>query len=304
MSITILGFALGILSALFFGLYMVPQKLVKIDNSTFLLSMGFGVLFTSLLAYGLALALGLAHYHHQLVPKLYGVICGTVWGLGTLSFAASIGRIGMTLATPIKNTTGILGTLVGLIIFHEWQTTNPWLGVGGSLLIVVSAILISATNDKNAPRRHSAIGVIYALLAACCYASYLVPMKLAVKMVGYWEFTPWMALGILLTTTLAVVLRADGRRDFVSYPWRVYGLSMLGGASWTIALITMSASMNMIDLSVAWALAQLNTIPAVFLGSLVFHEIHFATHRRLIYLGLLAATIGTFLLGWAKQYQR
>jgi glucose uptake protein GlcU len=166
---------------------------------------------------------------------------------------------------------------------------------------VVSAILISTTGNKTTLRRHTTAGILYALLAACCYASYLYPMKLAVLQIGPWEFTPWMALGILITTILTVVLRREGRRQFFSYPPRVYGLSLLGGASWTIALICMNASMRMIDLSVAWSLSQLNTIPAVFLGSLVFHEVHFATHRRLIFLGLLAATIGTCLLGWAKR---
>ena len=52
--------------------------------------------------------------------------------------------------------------------------------------------------------------------------------------------------------------------------------------------------------AIAWSLAQLNTLPAVFLGILVFHEIHWTTHRRAIILGLLAATVGTVLLGAAK----
>jgi glucose uptake protein GlcU len=292
----VLGFALGLVSALFFAFYMVPQKLVKVDNTTFLWTMGMGVLLTALVPYVLQ---GGPHQSTGW-QKVAGLLCGVVWGVGTLSFAAAIKRVGMTLATPIKNTTGVLGTLVGLLLFQEWRTTNPWLGVSGSILIVAAAIIIGFTSDRTVRPRHTWGGVGFALLAACCYASYLYPLKKVVQAIGYWEFTPWMALGILLTATVAVLVRPGGLRDAVHYRPAVYGLCLLGGVAWAVALYSLAASMVMVDLSVAWSLAQLNTIPAVFLGSIVFHEIDFSLHRRVIYWGLAVATIGTVLLGFAK----
>lgn len=292
----IFGFALGMMSALFFALYMVPQKIVKISNTVFLWMMSFGVFLTALVPYALA---GFP-MHSTWTDRALGILCGAVWGLGTLAFAAGISRIGMAVATPIKNTTGVLGTLVGLVIFQEWRTTNPWLGLGGSILIVAAAIIIGQTGNREQSRRHNMAGVGFSLLAALCYASYLYPLKVVVQRIGNWEFTPWMALGIVLTATVAMLLQPGSLRAVRSYPPRVFILSLLGGAAWAIALFSLTASMQMVDLSVAWSLAQLNTIPAVFLGSLVFHEMHFATHRRTIYLGLLTATAGTILLGWAK----
>ena len=292
----IIGFALGILSALFFAFYMVPPKLVKVDNTTFLWTMGIGVLLTALIPYALV---GFPH-GSTWWQRGAGLLCGAVWGLGTLSFAAGISRLGLALATPIKNTTGVLGTLVGLVFFQEWRTTNPWLGLSGSLLIVAAAIIIGQAGEREVSRRHTVGGVGFSLLAALCYASYLYPLKQVVRAIGYWEFTPWMALGILLTATIAVCVRPGGVRELRSYSWRVYGLSLLGGVAWAIALFSLAASMVMVDLSVAWSLAQLNTIPAVFMGSLLFHEIHFATYRRTIILGVVVAAAGTLLLGWAK----
>ena len=292
----IIGFALGILSALFFTVYILPQKLARADTTTYLWMLGVGVMVTALVPY---VIVGCPHAATGL-ERGAGLLCGVVWGIGTLCFAGSVDRIGLALAAPFKNTTGVVGTLVGLILLQEWKTTDPILCTIGSILIVAAAIVIGMTGKTDAPKR-SAVGVAMALGAAVCYSSYLYPMKLVVARIGYWEFIPWMAAGILLTATFAVLGRPGGLRDFVSYAPRVYLFSLLGGVAWTLALICLSASMVMVDLSVAWSLAQLNTVPAVFLGILVFREIRFRDHKAKIIIGLLAATIGTVLLGMAKR---
>lgn len=292
----IIGFALGLLSALFFALYMVPQKIIKVSHATYLFTMSIGVVISALIAWLLAGS----PLHSLPWQRAVGIGCGVIWGIGTLSFAAAIKRVGFTLATPVKNTTGVLGTLVGLIFFQEWRTTNPWLGLGGSILIVAAAIIISYTVDKNAERGRTSAGIGFALLSACCYASYLYPLKIVVQDIHYWEFTPWMALGIMLTGSVAIILQPESLQAARKLTLRQFILCLLGGAAWCIALLSLAASMEMVDLAVAWSLAQLNTIPAVFIGAIFFREIHFATHRKTIYLGLLVATIGTILLGLAK----
>lgn len=305
MPLIIAGFILGMLSAFFFALYMLPQKFGKVDHTTYIWGMGIGVLLTSLLAYQLVhvFAPTADNFPHpsNWTQRELALLCGVVWGIGTLSFAAAIQHIGLALATPFKNTTGVIGTLVGLVLFQEYKTTDPWLALGGSALIVGSAIIIGRTGHADTPRSSVQGGIGYSLLAAVCYASYLYPMRIVVRSVGYWEFTPWMGLGILLTATAAVLLRPGGVRAFRNYPVRVLAGSLLGGAAWTVALLCLAASMKMIDLSVAWALAQLNTIPAVFFGIAFFREVHVPTHWRTLVIGLLAATVGTFMLGWAMH---
>ncbi|MHB9133599.1 MAG: GRP family sugar transporter [Armatimonadota bacterium] len=292
----IIGFILGILSAVFFALYMVPQKLARVDHTTFLWTMGMGVLITAFVPY----ALHGFPAHSTLQEKGLAIMCGVIWGIGTLSLAASIQRIGLALATPIKNTTGVLGTLVGLVFLGEWKTTDPWFCLAGSMLIVLSAVVIGTTGKAEIPRRSTLAGIGLALVSACCYASYLYPLKLVVTSVGYWEFAPWMAAGIMVTATGAVLLRRGGVSQLCSYPLRAYGLSLLGGASWTIALFCLIISMTMVDLSVAWSLAQLNTLPAVFLGIMLFHEVDFRSQWGKVIMGLIAAAAGTILLGMAK----
>ncbi len=294
--VIILGFLLGIVSALFFAFYMVPQKVLKLDTISYLWAIALGVLLSALIPY---VWVGCPH-HATWWQRGEAVFCGLVWGLGTMAFSASIGRIGMALATPFKNTTGVLGTLVGLLFLQEWRTTNATYALLGSALIVVSAVVIGMTGGADVPRRHTVSGILLALAAAVCYASYLYPLKQVVAAVGYWEFTPWMAVGILITATVAVLLRPGGVRVLRTYPLSAYAWSLLGGAAWTIALYALSASMGMVDLSIAWSLAQLNTLPAVFLGIVAFHEVSFRAHAGKVLLGLLCATIGTVLLALAK----
>lgn len=293
--LTIIGFSLGLLSAFFFALYMLPQKFGKVDHTTYLLCMAIGVLITALLGEAWA---GFPHASTWPQREL-ALLCGVVWGIGTLAFAAAIGRIGLALSTPFKNTTGVMGTLIGLLLFQEYKTTDPLLVLGGSILIVSAAIIIGRTGRTDTPRSSVSAGIGYSLLAAVCYASYLYPMKIVVKSIGYWEFTPWMGLGILLTAGTAVLLRPGGLRAFRDYTPRVLGASLLGGAAWTIALLCLAAGMKMINLSIAWSLANLNTVPAVFFAIALFHEVHLPTHWRTLTLGLLAATVGTVLLGWS-----
>ncbi len=289
----VLGFVLGILSAVFFALYMVPQKFIKVDNTTFLWAMGIGVLICALVPYAI-----MGCPHRATLPMLgAAVTCGVVWCLGTLAFAAGIQRVGLALATPMKNTTGVLGTLVGLVAFAEWRTTSPVWCLLGSVLIVCAAIVIGVSGKAETPRRATLAGMGFALLAACCYASYLYPLKRTVAAIGYWEFAPWMAVGIVIMASIAVLARPGGLRDFRRCPLRDFAISALGGVSWTIALFCLIGSMALVGLSVAWSLAQLNTVPAVALGIVFFHEVPVRTHWPKLALGLLAATVGTILLG-------
>ena len=305
--LTIIGFAIGMLSAFFFALYMLPQKFGKVDHTTYLLSMGVGVMLTALLAELLMhiLAPTPANFPHasNWTQRELALLCGVVWGVGTLSFAAAIQRIGLALATPFKNTTGVIGTLVGLLLFQEYKTTDPWLALSGSVLIVALAIIIGRTGRADTPRSSVSSGIGFSLLAAVCYASYLYPMKIVVKAIGYWDFTPWMGAGILLTAIAAVLLRSGGLQALRTYSPRVLANSLLGGAAWTIALLCLAASMKMINLSVAWSLANLNTVPAIFFAIAFFREVHLPTHWRTLTIGLIAATLGTLLLGWSMGHR-
>lgn len=294
----VFGFVLGLLSAVFFTFYIIPQKVEKLDVTTYIWMVGVGVIVTTMIPY---FAVGMPPFGPW-SGRVLALTCGAGWAMGTLCFATGVTRIGLALATPIKNTTGILGTLVGLVLFREYRTTDPWLCTAGSLLIVAAAIVIGLTNTPttSTERRCTVTGVLCALGAAVCYASYLYPMKMAVQQMGFWSFAPWMGFGILGMATGAVLVRRNGIRELVSYPPRTYGIAMLGGVSWAIALICLTSSMTMVDLAVAWSLAQLNTVPAVILGILVFREVSFRREWVKISLGIVAAVVGTLLLGLAK----
>jgi glucose uptake protein GlcU len=145
-------------------------------------------------------------------------------------------------------------------------------------------------------------GVAFSLFAAVAYASYGVPMKRALQVTTYWEFTPWMALGICITATALLLTRRQGISTLRAYPIRDRAVALLGGVSWTLAFYALAASMQLVDFAVAWTLSNLNTVPAVFLGIVAFREVDWRTHRARILLGLGAATLGTVFLALAKSH--
>ena len=116
----IAGFILGMLSAFFFALYMLPQKFGKVDHTTYIWSMGIGVLHHRLARLSSSCISSRRRGRISRCPATGGSAswpCSAAWSGGSARcpFAAAIQHIGLALATPFKNTTGIIGTLVGLL---------------------------------------------------------------------------------------------------------------------------------------------------------------------------------------------
>jgi glucose uptake protein GlcU len=292
-----LGFIFGLLSAVFFALYMVPQKITRVNTTAYIWVMSLGVLAGAVGCWAVA---GFPSFGTW-GSRIDGLLCGVGWALGTTFFSAAIRRIGLSLATPIKNTTAVLGTLVGLVVLQEWRTTDPQLSALGSLLIVAAAILIGYTGDADVPLKQTWKGILYALAAALAYASYLVPLKRALATIGYWAFTPWMALGITVTATVVLLAQPGGLRSLNAWSLRSHSLSLLGGLAWVTAFLCLAASINLSGLAIAWPLSNLNTLPAVALGLLVFREVDMRKQWPKLLIGLGAALVGTVLLGMARS---
>ncbi|MCC6443762.1 MAG: hypothetical protein IT210_09950 [Armatimonadetes bacterium] len=94
------GFLFAALSALLFGLYMVPRKLTRLRDFEFVLSMAVGVQLATLLVWGAARI----QSPQPAVPALahlYAWMCGPLWAMGILAYTLSITEMGLALSTPI-----------------------------------------------------------------------------------------------------------------------------------------------------------------------------------------------------------
>jgi glucose uptake protein len=247
-----------------------------------------------------------AHGGHRVpLPKgtlLDAFLCGPVWTLGMMSFTLAVAESGLTLATPIKNTTAVLGTLVGLLFFNETQHTVAWMALLGSAFIVACAVVIGQAGEGS--DIHFSIspkGIVYSLLAAFFFAAYTYPLKRA--MIGGLDSSTIvlvMSLGIVSAAVAGQLLGGGSLVHWAKQPFRDHVFGALAGMLWTLATLLMNVAIGIIGLAVTWPITNLNTVVAVAFGAFVFHEIHLEKHRGKLAWGVIFALIGVLLLGLSK----
>lgn len=296
------GYGLATAALIFFGLYMVPRKLTTLRDLPFVLSMCLGVVLTTTLASLLLHGTPLVISPVQSRALALAFLCGPVWYLGVLFYTISVSEMGLTLATPIKNTTAVLGTLIGLLYFAEWQETRPLPALAGAALVVVSAVIISRTGESDCRRSCVTLrGVLAALAAALFFASYTIPFKLAqqsgldtVTLVAY------MGLGTLSGAVVAFALLDRNWRQWLHAGLAHHLYAALCGLLWVLAVIVMAEAIRRIGLAITWPFTNLNTIVTVACGIVIFREISVRKFGRVIALGLVVGVLGVILLGVAR----
>lgn len=296
----LIGFAYALAALILFGLYMVPRKLTGLRDLPFVLSMCLGVVVattaTSLLIHRVPLL------HVDGHAELLGFLCGPVWYLGVLFYTISVTRMGLTLATPIKNTTAVLGNLIGLLYFAEWRETHALPAVAGSLLVVLSAWIISRTSENHAQRSSlSAAGVGAALAAAVFFAGYTIPFRLAQRAgLDTVTLVAYMGLGTLAGALIAFAVLDRDWRGWLRIPAREHGYAALCGVIWVAAVIAMAEAIRHIGLAIVWPFTNLNTIVTIACGLLFFHEVSVRKFGKVLAVGMAVGIIGIGLLGVAR----
>ncbi|MCC6443763.1 MAG: hypothetical protein IT210_09955 [Armatimonadetes bacterium] len=211
--------------------------------------------------------------------------------------------MGLALSTPIKNTTAVIGTFIGIVFFAEWKHTAPVPAFVSSLLIVACAIILGTASDATGTRsRVNAPGVAWAISASVFFASYTIPMKLSGALsLDTHTLMAWMAFGIPGTLLAIFVGMRRPFRAWAAYPIRDHSMAALSGWIWYLAVLVMLGGIRRIGLAVTWPVSNLNTIVTVLVGIWAFHEVDMQKHRGKIYAGLLAGALGVILLGLSKS---
>jgi len=297
-----LGFGLAFVCTGLYGIYMVPRKLTKVGDLYFLLSMCLGVALCTWVCYGVTRRLGFSPPPPD--AALAGLACGPAWTLGLLFYVLSVSEMGLALATPIKNTTAVLGTVVGIAAFQEWRHTAPVPAIAGSVFIVLCACALGRTGENARDRSQATIrGVAYAILSALSFSLYTIPLKVALaRGADNFALLAYMALGSLATAAVIFLVLQRDRRQWFRLPLRDHACAALAGLIWVLATLSLYAAIRLIGLAVTWSISNLNTVVSVLVGILVFHEINARKFRTTIWLGLLFAFVGVLLLGLSKWH--
>ncbi len=283
------GLLLAVLSAVAFGLYMVPRRFSAAGQRDFSAALGLG----ALVALGLPLPFTAGPFSWQGLGIAF--LGGLSFAAGSQLFVMSVDALGITRATPVKNLTGVFGTLFGIAILGEYRHSGAGVLlelVAGSILTAFGAYLIGGIGQKTAAgtapiaRRK---GFLLALGAAVGFGFYLVPLRLAAPLgTGYGYLG--LGLGALVGLTLpraAALLRM---------PVREIGLGALSGALLALGVQLAAPAANIVGLSVAWPITQLNTFVALGAGILWLHEHDLRSVRGRLAAASLATALGIVLL--------
>jgi len=299
---TLIGVIFALCSMVFFGLYVVPRKHSRLQNVPYFFGMGLGLVVCTL---------AVGYFSKELGPDTWrfwwlGLLGGILWTVGTGFMIAAVPLIGVSRAVPIKNTTGVLGVFIGVLLFGELRHAGllaPLLALAGSVLIVLAPVFFARTmaSDEQVKPSNVKAGVLYALGACLAYALYSITIKAAIHSgcppLGY---VALIGLGAFVSI-MAWSVKARAFGEWAQSSRHEKWLGLLGGLIWTAATFFLFLAVDRIGLAVSWSLIQGNSVAAVGYSLLALGEIKLQRHFKDVAVGLLTIVVGVALLGFAKQ---
>ncbi len=287
-----------------YGLYMVPRKQSKLSQKAYTFWMGCGLLAgTSII--GIATGRGLPRSTAAQYALM--VASGIVWATGTLAYCSAVKSIGLSRSTPIKNTSAILGTFFGIILFHEFSFQRIFptvMVILGSVAVVVSAAVLARVEsideaEGSLERLNLLKGVLAAVWAAIAYSAYTIPMKIVYASgVTPSEFLFFMGQGCFIGMMMLTLLMKTATTNSIT--WRDRRMAMLSGVMWAGGSLCANMAIEKIGVAVAWPLTK-NTVIAVLYGVFILKEVDTHKHRKSLSLGLILSVIGVVLLALAMR---
>lgn len=300
------GFALAISAMVLYGLYMAPRKRSTASAGAFTFWMGLGILVSTIIIALLSDGMQYVNIRQYLLMFLSGVL----WATGTFSYLRAVQMIGLSRSTPIKNTSAAIGTLFGIVVFHEFSYYRIFpltLVILGSGIVVVSAVMLSrveAPDDKinqKSGTKNLVFGVMYSIWAALSYSAYTIPIKIAYSQgISPSGFLLYMGQGCFVgMSILAVIIDRNQPKKSLT-TWKDRNLAQLAGVMWAVGSLCTNSAVKLIGLAITWPITK-STLVAVLFGVLILKEIDVKSHRRELRMGLVLSVIGVILLGWAMS---
>jgi len=292
-----LGYLLAFISSIFFGLYIVPRKLSKLEPVHFSLLMSLGFFAGSLVLY---LLQPLLQFQETISPALlWSLLAGLIWATSFLLLIYSIDQIGLSRSNQWKNLQGPVGVILSLVILAEYSTTNAFFAVLAGVAIFVSALFFSATTPETG--KANSRGILLAILAGVGFGIVAVINKYVTDTVGvYLQQVVW-SFGIVLTLVIYAFLKNNLPTLQTDITKREVMLGVLAGLLYLGASFFMLQSYKYIDASVGFTIIQLNALWTIAIGIFVFNEVDLKLHRNKVWWGILFALVGVTLLLFTQR---
>jgi glucose uptake protein GlcU len=276
------GFLAAAGSALAWGSYIVPFKKSPSSNiALFQTMMTIGVFLFALIVSPLI--------GYPLSLNIYGIAGGILWGIGNMLSLKAVSELGISLAMPVWVSVVVIGSfLYGILLFHELPS-GILLGLFGVVFIIFGVIFIGTTGKSE--RKNIRQGITAAVIAGICFASQLVPLKIA-KLTSAEFFFP-MSVGILLFGVGFALYKK------VKFTNEAIGKSLLCGGMWSVGNLLSIIAVSILGLAKGLPLTQSAVLIAVLWGLFYFKEITKSSEVKKVIVGSIILLSGVIILGLA-----
>ncbi len=293
-----MGYILAALSSIFFGIYVIPKKLAKMETKYYLFYMAIGFLFISSIAYLFSLLNG-NNIEKLFHPVLLLVIFrGISWFAASNLFLISIDKIGMSRSTQYKNLKGPLGVLLTLIFLAEFKVTNVFLVLLAAVLTFFSALLFTIKKDHN---KIDKSGIIYACVASLFLAVNALIQKYVTNSGFIYTQQLWQAITIIIIAYMYIIIKDKNLNTLKTITFKNKLLAILSGLLYYFATYFNTLSYKHLPASIAFTIVNMSGIWSVIIGISIFKEIDFKKNYKRIITGIILSIIAIIILLFGKN---
>ena len=293
-----MGYLLAILSSLFFGIYIIPKKMVKLETKYYLFYMSLGFVSISLIAYFISILTG-NNSEPLFHPVLILVILrGISWFIASNLFLISIDKIGMSRSTQYKNLKGPLGVLLTLIFLSEFKVTNVFLVLLAALLTFISALLFTIKKDNT--NKVDKSGIIYACIASLFLGMNALIQKYVTNCGFIYTQQLYQSITIMIVSYIYILMKDKSVKKLRSVSFKNIILAFIGGLLYYFATYFNTLAYKYLPASIAFTIVNMSGIWSVLIGILIFKEIDIKKNYKRIMLGMLFSVIAIIALVFGK----
>lgn len=276
------------------GWALIPLT-VKGSPSSQITGMGIGASLTALIIYLVT------RPTINSVIWLVAFIAGALWTIGQMGQFISYTKIGVSGTIPLSAGFQLVGnSLIGVLIFGEWPTTNAKIIGFIALALVVIGIVLSSKSDDKGSSNATTKNILFLLVTTIgfwIYSSFpkLITQKIDPSASGIDYIFPEM-LGVLIGTLIYAIFS----HGLSVYKEKVTLHNCLAGIEFGVGTLFYLYSVRLNGVTDAFICSQLCSILSTFGGIWFLHENK--SKREMIYItiGLLLIVGGSVLTGFAR----
>lgn len=279
-----MGIILMLLPALAWGI--LPLVVGHIDGKPVnqIFGTAVGTLFASLIVYGVL------RPTIDIRTFLLAALAGGFWIIGQLGQYNAYRTIGVSQTMPISTGLQLIGTsLIGVLLFGEWATTNARVFGAIGLVLLIIGIFLTAVHDhgEQTAGQKSRLGTLIMLvLTTIGYLIYnTIPRAFTAS--GLAIFLP-ESVGMVIAVSLYIAFTHQPEVLKAKASWQ----SILAGIVFSVAAVTYILSVHANGVNAAFVVSQLSVVISTLGGMIFLHE-HKSRHELIFtVVGLILIVIG------------